>query len=151
IHGDVKTSNVMRRRDGRLVLMDFGAGRSLESIRAGTRMGVAGAGGTPASMAPELLRGEPPSVATDLYAVGVLLYRLATGRHPYHADSLADLITKVEAETSIALSELRPDLPRALTTVVDGLLSADPTDRPESATEVELALAIAFDVPSTSE
>lgn len=69
IHGDIKTANVMT--DGRrTILMDFGAGA---------------AQGTPLAMAPELFEGEAPSVASDVYALGVLLYRLACARYPLSA------------------------------------------------------------------
>lgn len=147
VHGDVKTTNVMRQFDGRIVLMDFGAGRTLESIRSGVKDGAAGAEGTPVAMAPELLRGDPPNVRSDLYAVGVLLYRIATGRNPIEARDLVDLIERVETTVPIPVHELRPDVPRALVSVIERLLSRDPAERPGSAAEVEAELSIAFDLP----
>src|SRR5262245_8682609 len=79
VHGDVKAQNVMREHDtGRIVLMDFGAGRFL-----GTAGGLAG---TPLYLAPEVLAGGPPTAASDLYSLGVVLFHLLTGDYPYSAD-----------------------------------------------------------------
>ena len=85
VHRDIKAQNVMREAGGRTVLMDFGAGEA-----------VAGAGettgplrGTPVYLAPELLDAEPPSVMTDIYSLGVLLYFLVSGTFPVVGASLA--------------------------------------------------------------
>lgn len=78
IHRDVKAQNVMREAGGRIVLMDFGAG-------AGAGQDVALAG-TPVYLAPELFAGAAPSVASDLYALGVLLFHLVTGEFPSSGD-----------------------------------------------------------------
>src|SRR5690606_25714576 len=70
LHRDIKAQNVMLTEEGRLVLMDFGTGREL---RDGLPAGLAG---TPLYLAPELLAGAEPSVRSDIYSVGVLLYHL---------------------------------------------------------------------------
>ena len=72
LHRDVKPHNVMLAEDGRVVLMDFGAGHD---ARAGERPGLSG---TPLYLAPELLAGGAPSVASDIYSVGVVLFYLLT-------------------------------------------------------------------------
>ena len=87
VHRDIKAQNVMREEGGRIVLMDFGAGRDLQS-RADRPLSVAG---TPLYMAPELLAGQPATPASDLYGLGVLLYHLVTGGFPVEAQTMGEL------------------------------------------------------------
>jgi serine/threonine protein kinase len=74
LHGDIKASNVMRARDGRIVLIDFGASRAQ-----GDRSMAAG---TPPYLAPEVLQGDPVTVRSDIYSLGVLLFHLVTDEYP---------------------------------------------------------------------
>ena len=85
LHRDVKPHNAMLAQDGRVVLMDFGAGLRLDDR---SRAPLAG---TPLYLAPELLRGEGPSVRSDVYSAGVVLFYLLTGSYPVRAYSLDDL------------------------------------------------------------
>jgi hypothetical protein len=78
VHCDVKPGNVMIDHGGRIYLTDFGIARHAESTT--TTLGVAG---TPAYMAPEQLRGEPVTPATDVYALGVMLFEMLTGQRPF--------------------------------------------------------------------
>lgn len=134
VHGDVKAGNVMRDHDGRTVLMDFGAGSEVAG-------GDGPLSGTPLALAPELLNGGQPGAASDLYALGVLLYRLVTGRYPLRADSLADLRRGHAEGTRTPLLDLRPDLPDGFVAAVEKALAADPDQRFKSAGELEAALA----------
>ena len=86
VHRDLKPDNIVRREDGQLKVMDFGLAREVhaQAAAAQTRLTVAGhAPGTPGYMAPEQLRGDPGDMRADVYAFGILMYELATGRHPY--------------------------------------------------------------------
>lgn len=126
VHGDVKPGNVMREEaDGRIVLMDFGsAGDHAEAERHGLL-------GSPASMAPEQLRGAAVGPAADMYGLGVVLFHLASGGYPLAADAA------------------QPDLqrlPPALRRLIADLLSASPAERPDPA-EVERRVAWIFDAP----
>ena len=85
LHRDVKTHNVMRDRDGRLLLTDFGGGELLESGES------AAAVGTPLYAAPEVVDGQPATRQSDIYSLGVLLYRLATGRYPVEGRTLEEV------------------------------------------------------------
>ena len=117
-HGDVKAANIMRERGGRVVLMDFGA--VTEVPRCGSGGGATL--GTPLVMAPEVLRGETPGTTADLYSLGVLLYRLVSGRYPVEAESVQELCEKHARGESVPLADRRPDLPTAFLEVVDRAL-----------------------------
>jgi serine/threonine protein kinase/Tfp pilus assembly protein PilF len=84
LHRDVKAANVVIREDGRVVLMDFGAGRRIEETDAG-------AAGTPMYLAPEVLSGGQATVRSDVYGLGVLLHYMITGSYPVPASSLSAL------------------------------------------------------------
>ena len=134
VHRDVKTSNVMREETGRVVLLDFGL--AVEAAASATERG----GGTPPSMAPELLRGEHATPSSDLYALGVLLYRLATGALPYDARTPAEVAGKQARGERVELHHRRPDLPDAFVRVVDRALGPTAGSRHSSAEAMERAL-----------
>jgi tRNA A-37 threonylcarbamoyl transferase component Bud32/tetratricopeptide (TPR) repeat protein len=137
LHRDLKTQNVMRDADGRVLLTDFGAGRQLAEPSASIN-GVELAG-TPLYLAPEVLEGKPASRASDVYSLGVLLYHMATGSFPVRAQSLHSL-RKAHESGSRALRDARPDFPKWLTDIVDRALSRDPADRYQTAAGFETAL-----------
>lgn len=128
IHRDLKAQNVMRARDGRLVLTDFGAGldETDSAGRPGQNLELAG---TPLYIAPEVLRGGRPSAASDRYSLGVLLYHLATGDYPIRGESLRQLRERHDAAGPISVASTRPDLPPELVTCINTLLSSDPQQR----------------------
>ena len=133
VHGDVKAQNVMREQGGRVVLMDFGAGRA----QGGDAAGVAG---TPLYLAPEVLAGEPPTPRSDIYSVGVLLFHLLTGRYPYSAGDLAGLRAAHAGGARAWLRDLRADLPGPMVDTIERALDPDPARRFASAGEMERAL-----------
>jgi Tol biopolymer transport system component len=140
VHRDVKAQNVMRERSGRLVLMDFGAGHE-----AGYAHDQKGLAGTPAYLAPELLAGGSAGVSTDLYALGVVLFRLATGRFPVQGDTLEEIKDAHRRGARESLAAIDPAFPPALSSAVDCALSPDPSARYQHATEMEGALQRAVD------
>ncbi|MEZ4401963.1 MAG: protein kinase [Kofleriaceae bacterium] len=136
VHRDLKPDNVMFRADGQVVLVDLGLARADQDPgTSATRCA-----GTPLSMAPEQVLGEPVGPATDLYALGVLLYRLRAGRDLFHG-------TAVELQLA-HLGQPAPALPpssepgaAALAELVAALLRKRPDERPPSADAVARALA----------
>lgn len=120
-HGDIKAQNVMREKGGRVVLMDFSSSRS--TLDSGSPEGPVG---TPIYMAPELFEGQAPTVRSDVYALGVLLYYLVTARHPYEARSFTDLKRMVQRDNPRLLADLRPDLPAEFTETVHKAIESDP-------------------------
>ncbi len=143
VHGDVKTRNVMREGvpaghgrlagSGRVVLMDFGAASDADERGAGSA-------GTPMFAAPERLAGGESSVAGDLYSLGVVLYRLLTGRFPVEATSTDALRAKLARGELTPLRSLRPDLPSGLLQVIERALERDAGRRFPGAAEMERAL-----------
>jgi serine/threonine-protein kinase len=126
LHRDVKAQNVILDRDGRSVLTDFGTGLEL-SERA------VSAAGTPLYLAPEVLRGSPSSVQSDIYALGVLLYRLMTHAYPVGARSLDELRAAHASGEIGDLREIRPDTPVRLKRAIERALDPDPARRHTSA------------------
>lgn len=139
VHRDVKTSNVMREEGGRIVLMDFGSMAELPPP--GARSKGAGPQGTPLTMAPEQLRGETAERAADLYALGVLLYRMVCARYPIEAQTVPELREKHARGDRVPLRDRRADLPLDFVQVVERALAQDPRSRYSSAGEMERALA----------
>jgi serine/threonine-protein kinase len=141
VHRDVKTRNVMREAGGRIVLMDFGAGRDAGDVSRGSASDLSG---TPLYMAPELFQGHPASSASDLYSLGVLLFYLVTGQYPVQAPTPTGIAVAHLAGERRLLSDVRPDLPIAFVRVVERALSRDPDERYPSAGAMMTALAEAI-------
>jgi len=134
LHRDLKPENVLVDEEGRPSVLDLGTATE-QRVRTRLRE-ESELTGTPLYIAPELLRGDPATVRSDLYAVGVMLYRCLAGRPPQRADGLAGLIHERLRSTPTPLGEVAPDLPERVTRVVDSLLAIHPADRPASAAEV---------------
>jgi len=140
LHRDIKAHNVMREDGGRIVLMDFGAGLDRADVPDDPALGLAG---TPLYMAPEVLGDQDASVRSDIYSVGVLLYRLVTGSYPVEGRSVQEVRDKHARGEQTFLRDARPDLPETFVQVVERALSPRPDGRYESAGAMEAALASA--------
>jgi serine/threonine protein kinase len=138
VHRDVKPSNVILTDDDRPVLTDFGIARMLEGSTAITESG--GTLGTPAYMSPEQCKGETGDARSDIYALGVLLYQLCTGRVPFDADTPYAVILKHISSPLPSPRSLRPDLPEAVERVILKAMAKEPDDRYQTAGEMGRAL-----------
>lgn len=137
VHRDVKAANVLVDWPSDTVkLTDFGIARISGATSTGTGIVL----GTPAYMAPEQLAGSLPSVASDLYALGVLLFEMFCGRLPHEGRNMGELLQQVALETPPSLSSLRPDLPTTLSDLIARLLAKSPQQRPADATRLALEL-----------
>lgn len=132
IHRDIKPANVHLGRDGKLRLLDLGV-----AYCPGVLDDEAGNPGTPSFMAPELLTGAPATVASDLYAVGVTLYTMFTGRYPYGE---IEPFQNPRFGEPVPASRYRPDMPEWLEAVLYRAVQRDPQRRFETAEEFLLAL-----------
>lgn len=137
LHCDLKPSNVLVSEQGRVVVLDFGllAHESAADVT-GTREKVATADGTPPYMAPELDAGAPPSVASDAYAVGVMLFAALTGRLPFEGSWSRLMQARAQGPAPRA-STIAPAVPADLDALAAGLLATDPNAR----TTIEQALS----------
>lgn len=132
VHRDISARNVMRDEAGRIVVMDFGAAHPSSDE--------AGMCGTPLYLAPELLNGQRANPASDVYAVGVLLYRMVSGDYPVAGADLGALREAHRAGRRVALRDRRLDLPGVFIGAVERALDPDPTRRFQSAADLEHAL-----------
>lgn len=131
VHRDVTPGNVLVGYDGQARLADFGLAKSLLTEKSHlTNHGEIL--GTPHYLAPEVIRGDPASPASDLYGLGAVMYRFLTGIAP-HQGTTAEVLLKVLSEEPRSLSDLRPDLAPWLVSFVHRLLEKDPTRRPYDA------------------
>ena len=156
IHRDIKPGNIWLDGDlsateagqqvRRVKLLDFGLARSVSTEdHQLTKSGVIL--GTPAFMAPEQAMGEEIDHRVDLFALGVVLFRMATGRMPFTGDTAVSVMIALTTETPPPVWSLNPNLPPALSELIDKLLSKSADDRPATAAEVSAtARRIARDV-----
>ncbi len=138
VHRDMKPANIMLTASGGVKLTDFGIARFTKMDRTG-----AGMIGTPTYMAPEQFSGDDVDSRSDVYATGVILYELLTGRQPYRGGGITAVMMANKGESVPAPSNLTPDLPAALDMVVMTAICPDPKGRYNSAAEMRDALLAA--------
>jgi serine/threonine-protein kinase len=142
VHRDVKPANLLVRRDGAVKVADFGIARAADATRLtghGTLLGTAG------YLAPEQARGEEATPATDVYALGVVLYEALTGRPPHRIETLEQL-ARAHEQPPPALRDVEPATPPQLEATVMQCLARTPEYRP---TAEQLALTLADREPPT--
>ena len=122
VHRDIKPDNVMMRSDGSTVILDFGIALPRDTAAGGVS-------GTPAYMAPEQVRGEAPTPAVDLYALGVTLFQLITGTLPFTGASSAQVMLARLSQPPPDARSLRPDLSATLADALQRAMATHPADR----------------------
>jgi serine/threonine-protein kinase len=133
LHRDLKPANVMLDGDGNVRITDFGL-----ALRDGDAS--AGFAGTPHYMAPEQLVGAPASTRSDIYALGLVLFEIFTGRRAYDARTLHELKTLHDSGSHVAPSSIIRDLDPAVERAIERCLDRDPMRRPTSALAVAASL-----------
>ena len=142
IHRDLKAANAMITSGGRLKVVDFGLARRHDVLTSdATTLGsIAPSGapvGTPYAMAPEQVRGETADARTDVWALGVLIYEMATGRKPFDAPTIPELFSAILKDPPRRWPR---GTPAALQPIVERCLDKDPSRRYQTARDVQLVL-----------
>ncbi len=138
VHRDISPQNLLVTYSGVVKLIDFGVAKATQQISQPTQQGVVK--GKFAYMAPEQLRSEPLDARADLFAMGIVLYRAATGVHPFHSNNMAATIHGILTHEPRKPSEVAPHCPPALDDVVMRALAKDKEARFASAHEMMVAL-----------
>lgn len=133
LHRDLKPANIMLDSAGRVRLMDF----SLASVGAVSDVRA----GTPAYMAPEQLQGREVTTRSDIFALGLVLYELFTGRRVFNATTVADLVSQHEQGVTTTMSDVAKSIDPAVERVIARCLDPDPARRPASALAVAAQLS----------
>ncbi len=145
LHRDLKPENIMLRKDGVVKILDFGLARHEGAV--GPEPNLMGASGTISGtlsgtlmyMPPEILRGETATSASDVFSLGVFLYELTSGHHPFAGDTPLDVFEAIECRPVAAIASVRNGVPQEVDQLILRMLDRLPAGRP-SATEVRECL-----------
>ncbi len=142
LHRDIKPSNIMVTREGVPKLMDFSIAEIASLASQTPQTGVVG---SPLYMAPEQVRRETLGPATDLYALGAVMFQLLTGTPPFAQTDMQALFAAIRTQPAPRIRSLRADVPDAVSDIVDRLLRKEPSQRFASGQELATALIRQFD------
>jgi serine/threonine-protein kinase len=133
VHCDVKPQNVLVTKDGRAMVADFGIARVISeaTITRGDS-----SWGTPHYFSPEQAAGQSATPASDVYAIGIVLYEMLTGRLPFQADSPAALALKHLTEEPPPITDLNPNVPLPVARIIHKVLSKEPSARYRTADQL---------------
>jgi Leucine-rich repeat (LRR) protein/predicted Ser/Thr protein kinase len=135
IHRDIKPANLwLEVPNGRVKVLDFGLAKPLEAADELTDSGAVM--GTPAYMAPEQARGEKVDARADLWSLGVVLYKLCTGRMPFDGATAMAVVMALGHDDPTPVRDLNPQVPEALAELIHQLLAKKPEQRPGTAAAV---------------
>jgi serine/threonine-protein kinase len=131
VHRDLKPQNVLVNDDGLVKIVDFGLAAAISHTD--SRLTASGViMGTPAYMAPEQVRGSDVDTRTDIYSLGVIMYEMFTGRPPYRGQEPMSILYQHVEGKAAAPSEINPDIPSELETIILTAMAVEPADRYQS-------------------
>jgi predicted Ser/Thr protein kinase len=135
IHRDLKPQNIMMNKRGDVVIMDFGLAAIADQLS-----GAEVRNGTPAYMAPEQLRGAEVTARSDIYALGLVLYELFTGKRPYDATTVQAMLRQQESAQLTSMTSIAADIDPGVEKAIRRCLDPDPVRRPANVLSVAAAL-----------
>jgi serine/threonine-protein kinase len=141
IHRDIKPSNIMLSRDGETKLMDF----SIAEIAQTTMIQSEAVIGSPSYMSPEQIRKDEVGPQSDLYSLGAVMFQLLTGERPFGSTDVEQVFRSILTEPAPRLKDRRPDLPEALSDVIERAMAKKIEDRFQSGHEFGAQLTKIYD------
>lgn len=151
VHRDLKPGNVWleprRENEVRVRLLDFGLARAITGDSELSSPG--GIAGTPGYMSPEQARGQNLDERSDLFSLGIVLYRVVTGVAPFQGENQFVTLHLIATSTPLSAKLLVPEVPARLSELIDRLLEKNPADRPQSAQAVADELTAIAQAPQT--
>ena len=135
IHGDVKPANILITREGRPKLGDFGIARYATHVSASGTLN-----GTPAFLSPEQILDQPQDARSDLFSLGIVLYQMTTGVHPFDGSSVVAVCGQIVSSAPAPPSHLNPSLPPEFDRIVMCCLAKNPDARFATAQDLAAAL-----------
>ena len=135
IHRDLKPQNIMMNKRGEVVIMDFGLAAVAAQLT-----GPESRNGTPAYMSPEQLKGAEVTPRSDIYALGLVLYELFTGKRPYDAKNVRQMLELQESAQLTSMTSIAADVDPAVEKAIRRCLDPDPAKRPANPLSVAAAL-----------
>jgi serine/threonine protein kinase len=130
IHRDLKPANLMVTRDGQVKLMDFGIAKDVTALHTKEITQADKTVGTVSYMSPEQLAGQELTRKSDMYALGILLYRMLTGRLPFTGETMFEYMEQRMKGVFALPSAVDPDIPREFDDLISAMLKQDPNERP---------------------
>jgi serine/threonine-protein kinase len=135
IHRDLKPQNIMMNKRGEVVIMDFGLAAIADQLSPAEVRN-----GTPAYMAPEQLRGAEVTAKSDIYALGLVLYELFTGKRPFDAHTVQAMLRQQESAQLTSMTSIAADIDPGVEKAIRRCLDPDPARRPGNVLSVAAAL-----------
>ncbi len=142
IHRDIKPTNILFTEDADVKIGDFSIAH-ITSLEATETMPM-GMVGSPRYMSPEQVSEDYVTSQTDLFSLGIIMYELLTGRHPFYADNFSRLVHRILNDVPQPLQEIRPDLPKCLQPIMEKVLAKKRDDRYRMGLELASDLSKAF-------
>lgn len=143
IHRDIKPRNILITEEQDVKIGDFSIALTVKADATDTQ--VHGYVGSPLYMSPEQVLEDNVTTQTDIFSIGVVMYELLTGRHPFVADNLPAIIHQITEKPHPPLSEMRPDAPAILGHILDRTLKKSPAARYKTGLDLAADLSLVFD------
>jgi eukaryotic-like serine/threonine-protein kinase len=143
VHRDIKPRNILLTKDYDVKVGDFGI--ALLTTLDATDTQVVGYMGSPLYMSPEQVTEGNVAAPSDMWSLGIVLYEMLTGHHPFHAKTLPSIIHQITSTQYVPVAELRPDVPRILQHIVDRCLMKAAEKRYRSALDLAGDMSLVFD------